>query len=70
MPYPLESVAPTRPTVIEVAGEPLGIAIPNSEGFRFVAVRLPVFAIDGRQFQTLEEAHEAASAVVRAAAGE
>ena len=54
----------TRPVTIEVAGEPLGVVLPESEGYRFLAVRLPVFAIDGRLYDTVEAAQQAASALV------
>jgi len=50
-----------RPIVIEVEGEPLGIVIPQVEGFRFLAVKLPVFAIDGQTFETVEAATAAAT---------
>jgi hypothetical protein len=50
-----------RPIVIEVEGEPLGVVVPAAEGFRFLAVRLPVFAIDGRTFATIEAATAAAT---------
>lgn len=53
-----------RPIVIEVAGEPQGIVVPHQGGYRFVAVRLPAFAIDGYQFETLEKAHFAVTAAV------
>lgn len=54
-----------RPIVIEVSGEPLGVVVPNAEGFRFLAVKLPAFAIDGQQFETVEKAHFAVSQAVR-----
>jgi hypothetical protein len=53
-----------RPIVIEVAGEPQGIVVPHEGGYRFVAVRLPAFAIDGRQFDSVEKAHFAVKAAV------
>lgn len=54
-----------KPIVIEVGGEPQGVVVPNAEGFRFVAVKLPAFAIDGQQFETVERAHFAVSQAVR-----
>ncbi|WP_354064505.1 hypothetical protein [Devosia sp. 2618] len=51
--------------MIEVAGEPLGVVVPNADGFRFLAVKLPAFAIDGQQFETVEKAHFAVSQAVR-----
>jgi hypothetical protein len=53
-----------RPIVIEVAGEPQGIVVPHDGGYRFVAVRLPAFAIDGQQFESVEKAHVAVTAAV------
>jgi hypothetical protein len=55
-----------KPTVIEVAGEPLGVVVPHEAGFRFLAVKLPAFAIDGQHFPTVEQAHFAVSQAVRA----
>ncbi|WP_172121514.1 hypothetical protein [Devosia sp. 919] len=58
-----------RPIIVEVGGEPQGIVVPENGGFRFVAVRLPAFAIDGRHFETIEEARRAASVALRADKG-
>ncbi|MBJ7579409.1 hypothetical protein JHC09_16160 [Devosia sp. MC532] len=49
-----------KPIVIEVSGEPQGVVVPVSEGFKFVAVKLPAFAIDGHLFPTVELARSAA----------
>ncbi|KKB08083.1 hypothetical protein [Devosia chinhatensis] len=46
-----------RPIVIEVAGEPQGVVVPDAGGFRFLAVKLPAFAIDGQRFPNVEMAH-------------
>jgi hypothetical protein len=54
-----------KPIVIEVSGEPLGVVIPSSEGFRFMAVRYPVFSIDGQIFSSVAEARIAAGSAVR-----
>lgn len=54
-----------RPIVIEVSGEPQGVVVPNEGGFRFLAVKLPAFAIDGQQFETVEKAHFAVTQAVR-----
>ena len=45
----------SRPIAIEVDGEPLGVVVPADEGFRFLAVRLNAFAVDGRVFTTVED---------------
>ena len=57
-----------RPIVIEVEGEPLGVVIPASGAFRFLAVKLPVFAIDGQTFETIEAATAAATNAANGAA--
>lgn len=54
-----------KPIVIEVAGEPLGVVVPHDSGYRFLAVKLPAFAIDGQLFDTVEQAHFAVSQAVR-----
>jgi hypothetical protein len=54
-----------KPTVIEVGGEPLGVVVPHEGGYRFLAVRLPAFAIDGQHFASVEKAQFAASEAVR-----
>ncbi|MBD8066167.1 hypothetical protein IC608_11880 [Devosia sp. PTR5] len=54
-----------RPTVIEVAGEPQGVVVPEAGGYKFVAVKLPAFPIDGQYFANIELAHLAVSQAVR-----
>ena len=53
-----------RPISIEVAGEPLGVVIPEGDGFRFLAVRFNAFAIDGQVFGTVDDAREAARVAI------
>lgn len=53
-----------RPIAIEVDGEPLGVVVPADEGYRFLAVRLNAFAVDGKVFTTIEAARAAVSAAV------
>lgn len=57
----------SRPVAIEVNGEPLGVVVPEAQGFRFLAVRLPAFAIDGRIYDSVEAAQRAASAAIAVA---
>lgn len=57
-----------RPTVIEVAGEPQGVVVPEANGYKFMAVKLPAFPIDGQHFPTIELAHRAVREVVEAPA--
>jgi hypothetical protein len=45
-----------KPIAIEVDGEPLGVVVPSDSGYRFLAVRFAAFALDGRIFETVEEA--------------
>jgi hypothetical protein len=54
-----------KPIVIEVAGEPQGVVVPDAGGFRFLAVKLPAFAIDGARFPSIETAHLAVSRAVQ-----
>lgn len=54
-----------KPVVIEVGGEPLGVVVAHENGFRFLAVKLPAFAIDGQTYNSVEHARIAASEVMR-----
>lgn len=55
-----------KSVMIEVAGEPRGIVTPLATGYRFVAVRLEAFALDGTVFSTVSEARSAVQRAVRA----
>lgn len=55
-----------RPIVIEVGGEPQGVVVPDAEGYRFLAVKLPAFSIDGQRFPNIELAHLAVTRAVQA----
>lgn len=57
-----------KPIAIEVDGEPLGVVVPAAEGFRFLAVRLNAFAVDGKIFTTVEAARDAVSALIHPSA--
>ena len=46
----------TKPIAIEIDGEPLGVVVPSDVGFRFLAVRFAAFPLDGRVFDSVEEA--------------
>ena len=54
-----------KPIVIDVAGEPQGVVVPHEGGYRFLAVKLPAFAIDGHLFASVELAHAAVSQAIR-----
>jgi len=60
-----EGAAAVRPKVIEVSGEPLGVVVPHEDGYRFLAVRLPAFAIDGQVFATVDAARLAVTEAVK-----
>jgi hypothetical protein len=53
------------PTVIEVGGQAVAVAVPESGRFRFVAVKYPVWSLDDRLFQSTEEARRAAHDLLR-----
>ncbi|WDR07012.1 hypothetical protein PSQ90_06120 [Devosia rhodophyticola] len=54
-----------KPIVIEVGGEPLGVVVADEAGYRFLAVKLPAFAIDGHTYNSVENARIAASEAMR-----
>lgn len=55
----------TKPIVISVRGEPQGVVVPNGGDFRFMAVKLGVFPLEGQVFDSVQAARAAAEAVVR-----
>lgn len=56
----------TKPIAIEIDGEPLGVVVPSDEGYRFLAVRFSAFALDGKIFESVEEARAIIGAAVHA----
>lgn len=54
----------TRSTVVEAAGQAVGILVPENERFRFVAVKYPVWSLDGTTFPSPDLAREAAQALM------
>ena len=66
MQHSVERPVVARPIIIEVRGEPLGVLVRSGESYRFLAVKLPVFGIDGQMFDSVEEARAAATAAVGA----
>ena len=56
----------SRPIAIEVDGEPLGVVVPAGEGYRFLAVRYAAFPLDGRIFDSVEEARLTLGAAIHA----
>ena len=61
----LQRAEKVRPIVIEVGGEPQGVVVPDAEGYRFLAVKLPAFPVDGQHFADVEAAHLAVSETLR-----
>lgn len=58
-----------KPVAIEVDGEPLGVVIPSADGFRFLAVRLSAFPLDGQVFASIEAAQAAIGEAARHPSG-
>ena len=56
----------SKPIAIEIDGEPLGVVVPSDAGFRFLAVRFSAFALDGKTFETVEEARTIIGAAIHA----
>lgn len=48
-----------RPIAVDIDGEPKGVLIASGEGFRFLAVKLDAFGVDGQLFPTVEAAEAA-----------
>lgn len=46
----------TKPILIEIAGEPLGVVVPTDGRFRFLAIKLEAFDFDGRIYNTVADA--------------
>lgn len=59
---PISRPPAVKPIAIEVDGEPLGVVVPSDEGYRFLAVRFAAFPLDGRVFDSVEEAQVTISA--------
>ena len=45
--------------VIEVGGEAVGVVVPDQGGFKFVAVKYHVWALDSQRFNSADEARAA-----------
>jgi hypothetical protein len=48
-----------KPIAVDVDGEPKGVLVASDEGFRFLAVKLDAFGVDGQVFATIEAAEAA-----------
>jgi hypothetical protein len=54
-----------RPIAVDIDGEPKGVLVTLNEGFRFIAVRLDAFGVDGQVFATVEAAEAAVRDAMR-----
>ncbi|MBP1850826.1 hypothetical protein [Rhizobium halophytocola] len=45
--------------VVEYAGVPVGITVPEGDSLKFIAVKFPVIELDGSVFRNLEELRRA-----------
>lgn len=48
-----------KPIAVDVDGEPKGVLVALDQGFRFLAVKLDAFGVDGQVFATVEAAEAA-----------
>lgn len=56
--------------VIEYAGVPVGISIPDGNRIKFIAVKYPVIDLDGGSYDTIRDLHTAIHAHMAAQAGD
>lgn len=61
----IENPQGTKPIAIDVDGEPKGVVVADRHGFRFLAVKLDAFAVDGQVFDSVEQAELAVRSAVR-----
>jgi hypothetical protein len=54
-----------RPIAVDIDGEPKGVLVTLSEGFKFIAVKLDAFGVDGQVFDTVEAAEAAVRDAMR-----
>lgn len=54
-----------KPIAVDIDGEPKGVLVTLDQGFRFLAVKLDAFAVDGQVFETIAAAEAALRATVR-----
>lgn len=48
-----------KPIAVDVDGEPKGVLVALDAGFRFLAVKLDAFSVDGQVFESIEAAEAA-----------
>jgi hypothetical protein len=54
-----EKSSRAKPVAVDVDGEPKGVLVASGEGFRFLAVKLDAFGVDGQLFDSIEAAEAA-----------
>jgi hypothetical protein len=57
-----------KPIAVDVDGEPKGVLVASDNGFRFLAVKLDAFGVDGQVFASVEAAAAAVRESLRGAA--
>lgn len=53
-----------KPIVIEIAGQPRGVLVRRGAKLAFIAVKLEVFELDGKLFETADDARLAVAAAI------
>jgi hypothetical protein len=48
-----------KPIAVDIDGEPKGVLVASDKGFRFLAVKLDAFGVDGQIFASVEAAEAA-----------
>ena len=54
-----------RPIAVDIDGEPKGVLVAHDAGFRFLAVKLDAFGVDGQVFASIEAAEAAVRDALR-----
>lgn len=54
-----------KPIAVDIDGEPKGVLVAHEDGFRFLAVKLDAFSVDGQVFTSVEAAEIAVRDALR-----
>ncbi len=54
-----------KPIAVDIDGEPKGVLVQSDDGYRFLAVRLDAFGVDGQVFASIEAAELAVRDALR-----
>lgn len=57
-----------KPIAVDIDGEPKGVLVVHDDGFRFLAVRLDAFGVDGQVFASIKAAEAAVRDALQQAA--